>query len=141
MPPLEDVPTSLLTAMLVEEFNSANSNAINAEIAQLVKSLLVIPAKIEFLANAINNTIKQPTHAKIAQPVNWLILMEDVLALLLPAMPMEEFNSANSNAINAETAQQAKSLLVTPAKIKLLAHVINNTTKPLTHVPTAQLVN
>jgi hypothetical protein len=56
-------------------------------------------------------------------------------------MLVEEFNSANSNAINAETAQQAKSSLEIPAKTKLLALVINSTTKPLTHVPTVLTAN
>jgi hypothetical protein len=67
--------------------------------------------------------------------------LEDVPTLLLIAMPVEEFNSANSNAINAEIAQQAKLLLEILVKIKLPVHVINNITKPLTLAQTVHQVN
>jgi hypothetical protein len=49
---------------------------------------------------------------------------------------VEESNWANNNAINAETAQQDKSLLETPVKTELNVHATSNTTLPLTHVPT-----
>jgi hypothetical protein len=67
---LEDVPTSLLNAMLEEEFNSANSNAISAEIAQQAKLLLEILAKTELPVHVINNTTKPLTLAQTVHQVN-----------------------------------------------------------------------
>jgi hypothetical protein len=53
----------------------------------------------------------------------------------------EESNSANNNAISAEIAQPVKLLSEILAKTESPVHVINNTTKPLTHVPTVLTAN
>jgi hypothetical protein len=53
----------------------------------------------------------------------------------------EESNSANNNAISAEIAQPVKLLSEILAKTESPVHVINNTTKPLTHVPTVLMDN
>jgi hypothetical protein len=67
--------------------------------------------------------------------------LEDAKPSLLTAMPVEESNSANNNAISAEIAQQDKSLLVTAVKTELNAHATSNTMLPLTHVPTVPMAN
>jgi hypothetical protein len=82
MPPLEDAKPSLLTAMPVEESNSANNNAINAEIAQLVKSSLETLVKTELLVLATNSTMLQLTVAPTAQPVNCQLLTQSMVSLV-----------------------------------------------------------
>jgi hypothetical protein len=109
MPPLEDAKDLLLTAMLVEESNWANNNAINAETAQQDKSLLETHAKTELYVLVINNSTLQLTLVKTVQMANWeMPLLEDAKPLQLDVMQEEESNWANNNAISAETAQSDK---------------------------------
>jgi len=68
--------------MPVEESNSANNNAINAEIAQLVKSSLETLVKTELPVLATNSTMLPPTLAPTAQPVNCQLLTQSTASLV-----------------------------------------------------------
>jgi hypothetical protein len=101
-------------------------------------------------ANAIKNTTKLPTDVLTVQMVNspetQLVLtvdkIKDVKSITNNAMLEDKFNSDKTNASDAKLAHKDKTLLETNAKFQdQLAHVINNTTPPLTDVTTVVLDN
>jgi hypothetical protein len=135
----EDVQTTPRTALLEDNSNLDNNNAMLAKLAQLDKPLLTVNAPFQDQpVLATSNTTKSPTNVITAvstksQEMDSVNKTLDAELTLKTATLEDKFNSDNNHASHANHAQLDKTLSVTNAKYQDQFAIA---TKSMTKVPT-----